>query len=325
MRSEISVRAAAQGSSKTIVRAALIGNMLVAATKTAAAFWTGSSAMMSEAVHSVVDTSNEVLLLYGYHRASRPPDESHPLGYGRELYFWSFIVALLIFALGSGVSLYQGLLHVAAPEPIEDPIVSFVVLGLSFLFEGASWLFALRRFRSESERFGYYQAFVRSKDPPAFMVLLEDSAALVGIAIAAGATAAAVWLAQPVWDGVGSILIGILLGIASIGLARESKSLLIGEPAHPELARSILAIARRSPGVLQANGLLTAQLSPSEVVAALSVEYADDKRADDIEQCVISIETEIRKQHPSVAALFIKPQTDARYRTVRGRRLGLWS
>ncbi|MBR0719316.1 cation diffusion facilitator family transporter [Bradyrhizobium liaoningense] len=311
---------AAEGSSKTIVYAALVGNILVATTKIGAAFWTGSSAMMSEAVHSVVDTTNDVLLLYGYHRASRPPDESPPLGYGRELYFWSFIVALLIFALGSGVSLYQGVLHVTAPEPIQDPIVSFVVLGLSFVFEGVSWLFALRRFRSESARFGWYEAFVRSKDPLAFMVLLEDSAALVGIVIAAAATAAAVLLARPVWDGVGSILIGILLGIVSVGLARESKSLLIGEPAHSELSRSVLDIARRSPGVLQANGLLTVQLSPAEVVAALSVEFADDKRADGIEQCVISIETEIRKQHPSVAALFIKPQTNARYYAARARR-----
>jgi cation diffusion facilitator family transporter len=313
---------AAEGSSKTIVYAALAGNALVAATKIGAAAWTGSSAMMSEAVHSVVDTTNEVLLLYGYHRASRPPDESHPLGYGRELYFWSFIVALLIFALGAGVSLYQGVLHITAPEPIEDPIVSFVVLGLSFVFEGISWLFALRHFRSEHARLGWYETFVRSKDPPAFMVLLEDSAALIGIAIAAAATAAAVLLAQPVWDGVGSILIGILLGITSIGLARESKSLLIGEPAHSELSRSILEMARRSPGVLSANGLLTVQLSPAQVVAALSVEFTDDKRADDIEQCVIAIEAEIRKHHPSVAALFIKPQTNARYRAARARRSG---
>lgn len=313
---------AAEVSSKTSVYAALLGNVLVAVTKIGAAAWTGSSAMTSEAVHSLVDTTNEILLLYGYRRASRSPDVSHPLGYGRELYFWSFIVALLIFALGAGVSLYQGILHVAAPKPIESPMVSFVVLGLSFVFEGGSWLVALRRFSADGRRFGYYQAFVRSKDPPAFMVLLEDSAALVGIAIAAAATAAAVLLGQPAWDGIGSILIGTLLAIVSIGLARESKSLLIGEPADPELARSVLDIARRSPGVLRANGLLTVQLSPVEIVAALSIEFADDKRADDIEKCVISIETEIRKRHPSVAALFIKPQTDARYRAVRARRYG---
>lgn len=223
----------AEGSSKTIVYAALVGNLLVAVTKIGAAVWTGSSAMMSEAVHSVVDTTNEVLLLYGYHRAGRPPDESHPLGYGRELYFWSFIVALLIFALGAGVSFYQGILHVTAPEPIEDPVVSFVVLGLSFVFEGISWLFAWRRFRSERSRLGWYEAFVRSKDPPAFMVLLEDSAALVGIVIAAAATAAAVSLAQPVWDGVGSILIGILLGITSIGSPGRARACSSASPHIP--------------------------------------------------------------------------------------------
>ena len=308
-------------SSRTAVLAALVGNAMVALTKIGAALWTGSSAMTSEAIHSVVDTTNEALLLYGYRRANRPPDESHPLGYGRELYFWSFIVALLIFALGSGVSLYQGVLHVLSPEPIQDPVVSYVVLGLSFIFEGTSWLIAFRRFRADGERFGYYRALIRSKDPPAFMVLLEDSAALLGIVIAAVATAAAVLLKQPLWDGVGSILIGVLLGTTSVVLARESKSLLIGEPADPELARSILELARRSPGVVQANGLLTVQMSPTEVVAALSVEFSDDRRADDIEQAVVGIETQIRERHPSVVTLFIKPQTRARYLRNRAQRL----
>jgi cation diffusion facilitator family transporter len=295
---------------------------LVAATKIGAALWTGSAAMTSEAIHSLVDTSNEALLLYGYRRASRPADESHPLGYGRELYFWSFIVALLIFALGAGVSLYEGVTHVLAPRPIEGPIVSYIVLGLSFLFEGASWLIALRRIRADGGRLGYYEAFIRSKDPPAFMVLLEDSAALIGIAIAAAATAAAALLHQPIWDGVGSILIGVLLGVTSIALARESKSLLIGEPADPELARSILALARHTEGVLRANGVLTVQLSPTEVVAALSIEFADDKRADEIEQAVVAIEGRIRERHREVAAVFIKPQTQARYHRARAVRLG---
>lgn len=273
--------------------------------------------MMSEAVHSIVDTSNEILLLYGLHRADRPADRLHPLGYGRELYFWSFIVALLLFALGSGVSLYQGVSHVLRPHSIEDPFVNYVVLGLSFIFEGISWWIALRNFRSARQGLGFYEAFRRSKDPPSFMVLFEDSAALIGIVIAAASTAAAILLEQPIWDGIGSILIGLLLGVTSMVLARESKSLLIGEPAHPELARSILEIARRSSGVLRANGLLTVQLSPTQIVAALSVEFADDRRADGIEQSVIEIETEVRKKHPSVAALFIKPQTNARYRSLR--------
>jgi cation diffusion facilitator family transporter len=312
----------AASSSKTAVHAALIGNMLVALTKIGAAWWTGSSAMLSEAIHSVVDTSNEVLLLYGYHRAARPPDQLHPLGYGRELYFWSFIVALLIFALGAGVSLYQGVLHVLSPQPIERPLVSLIVLGLSFVFEGGSWIIALRSLRASGQRSGYYEAFLRSKDPPAYMVLFEDSAALIGIVIAALAIGAAVLLRQPVWDGVGSILIGLLLAATSAVLARESKSLLIGEPAHAKLAESIIAVATRAPGVLRANGVLTVQLSPSQVVAALSVEFADDRRADDIERSVVAIETEVRSEHPDVAALFIKPQTQARYRETRHTRWG---
>jgi cation diffusion facilitator family transporter len=303
----------AGSSSKTAVVAALIGNALVAATKIAAALLTGSSAMMSEAVHSIVDTSNELLLLYGFHRANRPPDALHPLGYGRELYFWSFVVALLLFALGSGASLYQGVSHLLAPQPIESPTVSYGVLGLSFLFEGTTWWIALRRFRASWRDFGYYEAFRRSKDPPAFMVLFEDSAALIGIVIAAVTTTMVVAFDQPVWDGIGSILIGMLLGFVSAVLARESKSLLIGEPAAPELSQSVLEIVRSSPGVLQAGGLLTMQLAPDQVVAAISVEFADDSCANDIEACVRLMERHIRTKHPSVRNFFVKPQTRARH------------
>jgi cation diffusion facilitator family transporter len=309
-------------SSRRSVYAALAGNILVALTKAGAALWTGSSAMMSEAVHSAVDSANEILLLYGYHRAGRPPDQLHPLGYGRELYFWSFIVALLIFALGAGVSLYQGFMHVLYPRPIEEPLVNLVVLGLSFIFEGATWLIALRGVRKSAKRFGFYGAFLRSKDPPAYMVLFEDSAALTGIIIAAAAIGGTILLEQPLWDGIGSMLIGLLLAATSIVLARETKSLLIGEPAHPELTESIRETARTSPGVLRVNGILTAQMAPSEVIAAVSVEFADDRRADDIEQSVIAIEDKVRKAHPEVAAIFIKPQTHARYRTNRRRRTG---
>lgn len=312
----------AANSSRKSIYAALIGNSLVALTKFGAALGTGSSAMMSEAIHSVVDTSNEILLLYGYRRARRPPDRLHPLGYGRELYFWSFIVALLIFALGAGVSLYQGLTRVLDPRPIEHPLVSFTVLGLSFIFEAITWFIALRGVRDEGERIGYYQAFLRSKDPPAYMVLFEDSAAIIGIIIAAASIAAAVAFDKPVWDGVGSILIGLLLAATSILLARESKSLLIGEPAHTSLSESILEIARKSPDVLRANGVLTVQMSPSQVVAAVSIEFADDKSADDIEQSVVAIENQVRREHPSVTALFIKPQTHRRYRQ-RRREYGL--
>lgn len=312
---------AATADSKIAVYAALAGNLLVACTKIAAAVWTGSSSMMSEAIHSVVDTSNELVLLYGFHRASRPPDRRHPLGHGRELYFWSFIVALLLFALGAGVSLYEGVAHLMHPEPIEDPTMNYIVLGLSFVFEAASWWVAVRRFRAAAPGLSTIEAFRRSKDPPAFMVVFEDSAALIGILIAAAATAAAVAFDEPAWDGIGSILIGLLLAVTSMVLARESKSLLIGEPADPELASAVLEIARSSQSVLSANGLLTVQLSPQQVVVALSIEFADDLRADDIERAVVAIETELRACHPVIAALFVKPQTSARYREARVRQL----
>ena len=301
-------------SSKTAVYAALVGNILVAATKLLAAVWTGSSAMLSEAVHSLVDTGNEVLLLYGFHRAARPPDAKHPLGYGRELYFWSFIVALLIFALGAGVAIYEGIAHVRHPEPISNPFISYIVLGLAFIFESASWVVSWRQFTAAKGPLGYYEAVRRSKDPPSFMVFFEDSAALAGILIAALGTFAAVQLHQPVFDGVASILIGVVLGAIALLLARESKSLLIGEHADSELSDSILRVAGSEKTITRANGVLTMQLAPDQIVAALSLDFEDHLTAAQIEDAVIDIERKVRESHPEVVALFIKPQTDKTYR-----------
>lgn len=294
---------------KRVVWAALFGNLLVALTKAAAAAWTGSSAMLSEAIHSFVDTGNEVLLLHGMRRAARRADPEHPIGYGRELYFWSFIVALLVFALGAGVSLYEGILHVLHPQPIDDPIVNYVVLGLAFLFEGASWLISLRQFRSAKGTLGYYEAFRRSKDPPSFMVLFEDSAALIGILLAGFGTFAATSLDAPVFDGIASILIGVVLAAVAGLLARESKSLLLGERADRRLSDSILRIAEEASPPTRANGVLTVQLAPDQILAALSLEFADDLRAPQIEESVIAIERAIRAAHPDVMTLFVKPQT----------------
>jgi len=229
---------------------------------------------------------------------------------------------VLIFALGAGVSLYEGFLHVAAPEPIVDPIVSYVVLGLSFLFEGGSWLVAFRQFDAARGGLGFQEAFRRSKNPPAFIVLLEDSAALIGIVIAAAATFASVRLDAPALDGVGSILIGLLLGGVAAVLARESKSLLIGERADPALDAAILAAAASAPGVEGANGLVTVHLSPDQVLAALSLEFADEANTAEIERIVIAIEEQIRATHPEVAFLFVKPQANQRYQEVVRERYG---
>jgi len=309
-------------SSRPAVYAALVGNVLVAATKTVAAVWTGSSAMTSEAVHSFVDTGNELLLLYGMHRAARPPDPEHPVGHGRELYFWSFIVALLVFALGAGVSLYEGVHHIRNPEPITDPRASYVVLGLAGLFEIGSWVVSARQFNARRGSQGIYQAFRRSKDPPSFLVFFEDSAAVIGIAIAAAGTFASVELRQPVYDGAASILIGLLLaGVAAL-LAQESKSLLIGERADRGLSDSVLSIAGAVDGVAHANGLLTFQLAPDQILIALSLEFRDDLRAPEIESAVVELERRLREAHPEVMTVFVKPQAPGTYREVVRERYG---
>ena len=298
-------------SSKLVVYAALAGNLAIAATKFAAAAITGSSAMLSEAVHSMVDSTNEVLLLYGTARAARMPDASHPFGYGRELYFWAFIVALLVLALGAGVSVYEGISHLRHPEPMTRPLVNYVVLAASIVFEGATWLIALRAFRAGKGRLGYFEAFRRSKDPTTFTVLFEDTAALIGLFIAlAGITARHV-LQRPEFDGIASILIGGVLAASSLLLARETKGLLLGEAAHPHVRDDILRIAGEDAAIRTANGVLTMQLGPHQVVAALSAEFEDALNTTEIEACITRVEHAAKAAHPALAALFVKPQTQA--------------
>lgn len=300
----------AEQSSRTAVIAALVGNVLIAITKAIAAALSGSSAMLSEAVHSLVDSGNEILLLYGQHRAAKPPDRLHPWGYGRELYFWSFVVALLIFALGAGVSIYEGVQHVLHPEPITDPILNYVVYAVSALFEGISWWFgwsAFRRVRGDKALFAAVHA---SKDPPSFMVLFEDSAALVGLVIASITTGLSLHFRAPWIDGTGSILIGLVLAVVAILLARESKDLLIGERASPGLAESIRDIVEREPGVVGVEGILTSQVGPDQVIANVGLEFDDKLRTPDIERVIGHLENELRKKHPELFRVFVRPHPD---------------
>lgn len=291
------------------VWAALVGNLMVAMAKFVAAALTGSAAMLSEAVHSLVDTVNEVLLLYGIARSARPADRVHPLGYGRELYFWSFVVALLIFALGAGVSVYEGLGRVLNPQPIERPGVIYTVLAVSLAFEGTSWWISMRAFGAAKRNLGWWEAFRRSKDPPAFIVVFEDSAALLGILAAAAGTTAAILTGDGRWDGVASLIIaGILAGVAAL-LAQESKELLIGERADPVLSEAILRTAAGIAGVCSANSIVTVQIAPNSVIATLSLDFFDTMRAPEIERAVVELESRIRSAHPEVSALFVKPQS----------------
>jgi len=298
-------------SSKKVIYAALVGNLLVAATKFVAAAITGSSAMLSEAVHSLVDTGNEVLLLHGLRRAARPADQAHPFGHGREVYFWSFVVALSVFALGSGVSLYEGIHHVREPVPITRPVVNYVVLALALVFEGASWRVAFKEFRGEKGQQTFLEAARRSKDPTTFMVLFEDSAAVLGLVIALAGTLAAELLDRPVLDGVASIAIGILLALVAAFLARESKGLLIGEPAQSEVSDAICAIVTAQPGIERANGLFTVHVGPRQVVAGITVDFRDDLTARQVEDIVARVEARVRQAHPEIVSLLIKPQSAA--------------
>lgn len=296
-------------SNKIVVYAALFGNLAIALVKFVAAYITNSSAMLSEVIHSVVDTLNEILLLYGMKKSQQPANARHPFGYGRELYFWAFIVALMVFALGAIVSIYQGISHIYHPEEMQNPMINYIVLGIAILCEGTSWFVALKAFRKIKGKQGYFEAFRRSKDPTTFTVLFEDSAALIGLFIALIGIYLSHALNMPMLDGLASILIGVVLAISAILLARETKGLLMGETADPQLRHNVLMVAEQDPAVHSANGVLTEQMGAHQVLASLSLEFKDNLTSDDIEACVNRIEAQIKQLHPEIVALFVKPQS----------------
>lgn len=300
---------AAPSGSRTVIYAALIGNFLIAVMKFAAAAFTGSSAMLSEGVHSLVDTCNGSLLLYGMHRAKKPADHVQPFGHARELYFWSFIVALLIFALGAGVSIYQGVTQMLHPEPIHNHIVNYAVICGSMIFEGISWFLALKAFRRSKGKQGYIEAVRESKDPRIFIILLEDSAALLGLLVALAGIAAAQLFEMPQLDGAASIGIALILGSTSIFLARESKGLLIGESASTKIESALLAIAQADEVVQKAHSIVTVHFGPSDIMAGLSIEFEDDMKAPDIEACIVRLEKRVTSEIPEIKTIFVKPQT----------------
>lgn len=304
---------AAHSGSRIVIYAAVAGNLLIAVTKFVAAYFTGSSAMLSEGVHSLVDTGNGGLLLFGLKRASRPADVAHPFGHGRELYFWSLIVALLIFALGAGVSFYEGVIHILDPEPIRNVSITYIVLGISILFEGASWHVALKEFRSSKGKLGYLEAVRISKDPSVFTILFEDTAALLGLFVAFIGISAAHYFEIPELDGAASIGIACVLGMTAIFLARESKGLLMGEAAAPDVQKRLGEIAAADPTVRGVNGVMTVHIGPTQIVANLSLEFEDETTAPEIEACMVRLETTIRAQIPDIVAVFVKPQTPATF------------
>lgn len=296
-------------SSKKVIYAALVGNSLIAITKFAAAAVTRSSAMLSEGIHSVVDTGNQILLLYGMRRAKRPPDEEFPFGHGKEIYFWSFVVAILIFAVGAGVSMYEGIRHLQHPEPLHDPYVNYIVLSLAMLFEGAAWLFAWRGFRDVKGQRGYYRAVREVKDPTMFVVLFEDSAALAGLAVAFVGVLLADTTGILVFDGLASIVIGLILAGTAIWLAYETKSLLIGESADPTVVEAIREIAEGYPEIDRVNEVLTLHMGPQYILVNMSVDFTDPITAERVEQVIAEMVNRLKARLPRVKRVFAEAES----------------
>jgi cation diffusion facilitator family transporter len=298
----------ARHSSKFVIYAALGGNLLVAATKFAAAAFTGSAAMLSEAIHSTVDSGNQLLLLLGLTRAARPATARHPFGHGLELYFWTFVVAVLIFGVGAGVSVVEGVAKIRNPHPVENIWVNYLVLGLALVFEGVVWIVALRAFHQVKGKLSWLRAVRQSKDPTVFTVLFEDTAAMLGLLVALIGLALGQWLDLPVLDGVASLVIGLILATTAAFLAFECQSLLTGEGVSPEVQASIHEIAAAEPAVLRPNEILTMHFGPSDVLVALSLDFRDSGTASEVEQAVTRIERRIKAVHPEVKRVFIEAQ-----------------
>lgn len=291
---------------KKAIYAAIIGNGLIAVTKFVAAGVTGSSAMLSEGIHSLVDTGNGGLLLLGLRRAKRPPDEAHPFGYGKEVYFWTLLVAMLIFAGGGGVSIYEGIQHIRHPVRPGDPTIAFIVLGLAAVFEGFALTIAWREFKKARGETPLWRAIEHGKDPTSFAVLLEDSAAMAGILVAAGGIGLAHLLDAPVLDGAASVVIGLILAGVAVVLARETRGLLVGEAADPELESGVRRIAVADEAVTGVVRMLTMHVGPEDVLVNLDLRFRSDLDAEGIESAVDRLETRIKETYPSIRYLFME-------------------
>jgi cation diffusion facilitator family transporter len=296
-------------SSKKVIYAALLGNTLIAISKFIAAFITRSSAIFSEGIHSVVDTGNQVLLLHGLHQAKKPADKRFPFGHGKEIYFWSFAVAILIFAVGAGVSVYEGVQHLLHPNPIENPVVNYIVIALAMLFEGAAWLFAWKTFSKSKGPYGYIEAVQRGKDPSMFIVLFEDTAAMFGLIVAF----LGIFLGQITgitqFDAIASILIGLILGGTAMWLAYETKGLLIGESANDEVVQAIRNIVARHEAIKHINEVVTMHMGPEYILLNLSVDFIDGVSSLDVERAVSRLTREIKQALPLVKRVFIEAET----------------
>ncbi len=292
--------------SKLAIYGAIAANVAIAVTKLAVAGITGSSAMLSEGIHSSVDTFNGLLLLVGIRRSLRPATPEHPFGHGKELYFWGLIVAVLIFGLGGGVSFYEGVQHIRHPEPLHDPTWNFVVLGVAAVFEGISFTIALRQFLKQAGAEPFWQAIHTSKDPTTYTVLAEDAAALAGLAIAALGIGLAHRYDLPVLDGVASLMIGVLLAVVAIFLTWQSRDLLIGEGVRPETARAIRRMALAVPRVRDVGRVLSMYMGPDDALVTMDLDFDEGTDAAEAAMAIAEVERRVREQFPMIRRLFIE-------------------
>ncbi len=294
--------------SKKVIIAAFFGNLLIAITKFGAALITGSSAMFSEGIHSVVDTGNQVLLLYGLKRAQKPADENFPFGHGKEIYFWSFIVAILIFAAGAGISAYEGVHNLLYPRPMVKPVINYIVLAFAMVFEGVAWTIARRELARSKGDLNYFQAVRRGKNPSLFVVFFEDSAAMLGIVVAFTGILLRHITGKSYYDGAASIVIALILAGTAVWLAYETKSLLIGESAENETVENIRKLALSFSGIQTVNEVLTLHMGPEFILVNMSVDFDDNIRAGDVERILGELDRKIKSAHPDVKRVFIEPE-----------------
>lgn len=285
---------------------AIAANLAIAVTKFAVATISGSSAMMSEAIHSLVDTGNGLLLLVGMHLSQRPATQEHPFGHGKELYFWSLIVAVLVFGLGGGASVYEGVVHITDPQPIEDPFWSYATLGVAALFEGTSFGIALHQFSKERGSMPFWRALHISKDPSVYTVLAEDSVALAGLAVAALGIFFSHRLGMPVLDGLASVVIGLLLAGVAILLIRESRGLLIGEGLQLSSAQAIRRIALDHAAVRSVGAIRSMYVGADQVLVTTAIEFDDHTKTPDLERTIEEIERAVRQRYPQITHMYIE-------------------
>ncbi len=307
----------AAGGSTGVVMVALGANLAIAVAKFIAFIWTGSSAMLSEAIHSLVDTSNQALMLFGINRAQRPPDRSHPFGYSKELYFWSFIVAILLFSLGAGVALYEGAAKIQHPHPITDAHVNYIVLAVAIAVESVALHKAMVEFNRRRGDMEFFRALRWSKDPALFAILLEDIAAIIGLLVALIGVFVADYFGIAAADGMASIVIGLVLGTVATFMSIEIRSLIVGEAADPDVRDGLNAIIRTETGtgkpIRTINEIRTMHLGPEDVLVAASVDFQDGETANGVEATTARLEQAIQKRFPEVRRLYLEVLSESQY------------